>query len=156
MADGNEESLLWGLNFARHVFLLKLVTLCVYHALKCRYVRQRRKQEGLYRRSINRMEAYERWRAQRNQMAYERLISVLSRSRTVVRSLWSKQRSGCWWDVEKRMRAPIVNLDSTHVCVYTTFSEMQPKFNLGSTHLRRRTALTWVETRSAAFTLQTF
>ena len=99
MADGNEESLLWGLNFARQVFLLKLVTLCAYHALKCRYVRQRRRQEGLYRRSINRMKAYVRWRARRNQIAFQSLISGLSRSRTVVRTLWSKKRSECWWDV---------------------------------------------------------
>eukprot|EP00795_Rhopilema_esculentum_P016159 gene16159-7523_t len=83
----------------RQVFMLKIITMLYYQILKLSNVRRRRRRERWYRETANRVETYSRLRSRRNQIMFQSLISELSRTRSVVRSVWSRQRSGSWWDV---------------------------------------------------------
>ena len=99
MAGGNDDNLSWRMNFSRQVFLLRIITMLVYQTFKLSYVRLRRRQERWYRETVNRTEKYSRWRSRRNQRMIQSLISELSRPRTVVRSVWSRERCGSWWRI---------------------------------------------------------
>ena len=79
--------------------MLKIFMMLVYQTLKLTYMRRRRRQERWYQESVNRIRRYSRWRSRRQQRMLQSLISELSRPKTVVRSVWSRQRSGSWWDV---------------------------------------------------------
>ena len=99
MVGANDQNLLWGMAFTRQIFMLKIFMMLVYQTLKLTYMRRRRRQERWYQESVNRIRRYSRWRSRRQQRMFQSLISELSRPKTVVRSVWSRQRSGSWWDV---------------------------------------------------------
>ena len=99
MVGANDQNLLWGMAFTRQIFLLKIFMMLVYQTLKLTYMRRRRRQKRWYQESVNRIRRYSRWRSRRQQRMFQSLISELSRPKTVVRSVWSRQRSGSWWDV---------------------------------------------------------
>ncbi len=99
MAPNNDENLLWGVNFSRQVFLLKMIVLFFQQMLKFSYAERRRRRERWHRETVKRIESYSRWRARRNQRMFQGLLAELSRLRTVARSVWSRQRSGSWWDI---------------------------------------------------------